>query len=736
MLYRRLFLAFMVSLLAACGGGGGGTPTPVSVPAPVIISQPTSRSVTAGQPVTFSVGVQDGAGVSYQWLRNGSDIAGAAGVSYTLPVAQASDSGSTWSVRVGNAGGTVTSGAATLTVTPAIVQVPLGVSLFAGSLDGPGNADGTGADARFDLPAGIAVDAAGNAYVPEYNNATVRKITPAGVVTTLAGVAQGRALFDGTGAAARFNFPRAITLHSDGFLYVIDAAITYGDPTPIRRVSLAGTVTTFDLGLPSLIKIASGKDGLLYVASGGAVYKFSPGGAPMLVAGSKDSNGYVDAAGPNARFGEIAGLAVDAQSVIYVADTWNKVIRRISPTGEVTTLAGVQGAFGFSDGTGAEARFRFPGNPVLDAAGNIWVSDVFVLRRITPAGLVTTPFGGGRVANYSKGVGALAFDSSGNLLFSAGDGIGNFDAAGNGSNLAGDLVTPNGAQTPVNAGAVRSLAVDPQGVVYAFGTTSKYLPSGEAVPRALLPGESPRDLTRVPTGSTVLLEPGGSFLVATARFPLTGFNVVSPAGGEIARISPSGNRTVLASWPGGGHEPYTPAALAVDSAGTIYFSDFFASALRKLAPDGTVTTLGAAPVSADFFGTRPGGLAMSPAGVLYMTGRSAVWKLDAQGNVVVVAGSPGNPDIVDGPGTLARFLNHPGPAVFDAAGNLYVADKNTIRKVSPDGMVTTIAGQVKARGNTTGALPGSFGVITALAVGADGLLYVTADNALLRIRLQ
>lgn len=728
MLYRRLFLAFMVSLLAACGGGGD-PPTPFVVPAPVITSQPASQAVTAGQPATFSVGVQDATGVSYQWLRNGTDIAGAAGASYTLPLAQLGDSGSTWSVRVGNSGGTVTSNAATLTVTPAIVQVPLGVSLFAGNLSSPaGNTDGVGAGAHFYGASGIAVDAAGNAYVVDSFNATLRKVSPAGVVTTLAGAAQAQGTVDGTGSNARFDRPAGLTLHSDGYLYLVDAG-------RVRRISLDGVVTTVpNIGLTSVGAIASGKDGLLYVGSGYAIYKFTPGGSAVLVAGSVGATGYQDGAGANARFGTPYGMAVDAQSFVYVGDAGNNVVRKISPGGEVTTLAGVVGGFGFADGIGAAARFRSPMNPVLDASGNVWVSDFYVLRRITPAGSVTTPFGGGQTENSKKGFTALAFDPSGNLLFTAGDGVGRIDAAGKVANVAGDLVTPDAAPAPVTG--VRSLSVDAQGVVYAFGTTTKYLPSGQPVARALLPGELPAVFGPVPsTSSAVVIEPGGSFLVAVGSFNLVGLNVVAPAGGSIVRVTPAGVATVLGAWPGTGGVPYTPGSIAVDAVGIVYFTDFSGSALRKLALDGTVTTIGPAPMAYDFVSTNAARLAISPSGTLYMVGGNAIRKLDGQGNLVVVAGSPGNPDIVDGAGSAARFYGVGAPA-FDAAGNLYVADRNTVRKVTPDGVVTTLAGQVKARGNTTGPLPASFGAINSLAVGPDGLLYVGADNALLRIKLQ
>ncbi|MDB5948143.1 MAG: hypothetical protein JWQ33_3169 [Ramlibacter sp.] len=740
MFFRCLLLSFVLSLVTACGGGGGGSDNslPAVVSAPVITSQPASQTAASGQAVTFSVSVQDASGVSYQWLRNGAAIAGEVRASYTLPLAQTGDSGSTWSVVVANAGGTVTSNVATLTVAPAVVQVPLGVSLFAGNLASTaGNTDGAGPAAHFNRPAAITVDASGNAYVVDRENATLRKITPAGVVSTLAGAAQSNAIVDGTGANARFNHPDGMVLHTDGFLYVSDgtAAVLPNQPVAvIRRVSLAGEVTTLQPGLPAGIA-ASGKDGLLYLVAGYAIYKYSPGGTPVLLAGSTGVTGYADGVGANARFGPIAGLAVDAQSVVYVGDPENRVVRKISPGGEVTTLAGVFRGLGFADGDGAAARFNSPQYPALDAAGNIWVGDGYVLRRITPTGTVTTPYGGGHTANSLNFFSSLAIHPVGNVLFTAGDGVGKVDTAGNTSNLAGDYVTATGTPAPVTG--VSSLAVDRDGVVYAFGTTTKYLPSGAPVQRALLPGETPATVGPVPSQhSAVVLERDGSFLVASIVFKSLGsINAYAPDGGTIERISPTGTRTVLGSWSFTSPVPYTPASIAIDAGGTIYFTDLNGKALRKLAPDGTVTTIGLAPVSFTFASVSPAGLAVSPAGTLYMTGGNAIRKLDAQGNLVLVAGSPDSPGAIDGAGNQARFVDPTSPA-FDAAGNLYVADGNTVRKITPEGVVTTIAGQVQARGNTTGALPASFGGITGLAVAPDGLIYVAAERALLRIRVQ
>lgn len=286
-----------------------------------------------------------------------------------------------------------------------------------------------------------------------------------------------------------------------------------------------------------------------------------------------------------------------------------------------------------------------------------------------------------------------------------------------------------------SAGLVSSLAVDAQGVVTAFGTPKKYLPSGEVVARAVLPGEGPFSEGVHSTHSWVLPERDGGFVVANALL-IDNFNFVTPAGGTIARVSASGTRTVLASWTASSAIPHTLEAVAVDAAGTVYFVDYVGHALSKLTSDGAVVKIADLPLSV----STPS-LAVSPAGELYVMGGNAVRKLDAQGNLVVVAGSPGNVGIVDGTASVARFAG-PGASAFDAAGNLFVADQITVRKVTPAGVVTTVAGQPTVFTTTTGPLPASFGFIKALAVGPDGLLYVTVYNSatvdymLLRIRLQ
>jgi hypothetical protein len=296
-----------------------------------------------------------------------------------------------------------------------------------------GSSDGVGTSARFNHPEGLTVDGAGNVYVGDTQNNMIRKITPAGVVSTLAGSTTGSSA-DGTGAAAGFYNPRGVVINSVGDLYVADWDNT------IRKITPTGVVSTF-AGVPALSGSADGMGtsalfklpwslGIdaadnIYVSDcyNYKIRKITSAGNVTTLAGSGTA-GSTDGTGTSASFNYGFGLTVDATGTIYVADRSNNMIRKVSSAGVVSTLAGSLTA-GNLDGIGTAARFEVPTGVAVDANGNLYVVDAgskSLIRKITPAGVVTTLAGG--IVGYADGIGTaaqfyyptdIAIDASGNL---------------------------------------------------------------------------------------------------------------------------------------------------------------------------------------------------------------------------------------------------------------------------------------------------------------------------------
>ena len=258
------------------------------------------------------------------------------------------------------------------------------VTTLAGKAGSHGSADGVGAAARFDQPTGISVDAADNLFVADSGNETIRKITPAGMVSTLAGRAGVQGSADGAGAAARFNLPVGIACDAAGNLYVAD-----NSNNSIRKITPAGLVTTLagKGGLNEPIGVAVDAVGNLYVSDQGddTIRKITPAGQVTTSAGNASVQGSADGVGAAASFNDLGGIARDAAGNLYVADQRSDTIRKITPAGQVTTIAGTAGVQGSADGVGAAARFNTPAAVTCDALGNLYVVDSGnnTIRKIT-----------------------------------------------------------------------------------------------------------------------------------------------------------------------------------------------------------------------------------------------------------------------------------------------------------------------------------------------------------------
>jgi sugar lactone lactonase YvrE len=289
------------------------------------------------------------------------------------------------------------------------------VATLAGS-GAAGFADGAGAAAAFDNPRGVAVATSGDAFVADYNNARIRRVTPGGVVSTLAGSGTG-GFADGTGTAALFQSPSAVAFSASGSVVVV--ADQSGQR--IRLVTLGGVVTTLAGSSTGGFADGTGTNARFWGPHGVAVdgsgnvfvgdtfthrvRRVTPGGVVTALAGS--SSGYADGAGTNAMFNQPRGVAVDAGGNVFVADPWSNRLRKVTPGGVVSTFAG--GAAGAVDGVGTAAALRYPLGVTVDALGNIVVADAGnnALRSVTPGGVVTTLAGSGG-AGFADGFGADA----------------------------------------------------------------------------------------------------------------------------------------------------------------------------------------------------------------------------------------------------------------------------------------------------------------------------------------
>lgn len=267
------------------------------------------------------------------------------------------------------------------------------VSTFAGS--SMGYADGQANGAQFNTPASVAIASDGTLYVADRTNHKIRKISPQGIVTTLAGSTSGFA--DGNGTNAKFNSPLGLTIGTDGNLYVAD----FGNDK-IRKISPQGVVTTlagsthgFADGNGSSARfsypfsICSSPDGTLYVADFGnhSIRKITLNGDVTTFAGNGIS-GDVNAVGAAAKFQGPSGVTYGTDGNVYVADNQNHKIKKIQPDGKVTTLAG-SGILGSQNGVGGAAQFNFPHSIVMSPDGNLYVSDLYN-HRIRKINLATT----------------------------------------------------------------------------------------------------------------------------------------------------------------------------------------------------------------------------------------------------------------------------------------------------------------------------------------------------------
>ncbi len=556
-------------------------------------------------------------------------------------------------------------------------------------------------DPGFGWPSGIAVDGAGNMYVADRWYYTVRKITAAGVVTTLAGTAGVWGTADGTGAAAQFSCPDSIAVDAAGNVYVGEAVNVFGCGyarwPAVRKITPDGVVST--IGRWTTDGLAVDGYGNVFVAdaSGPGIYKMTPDGVISLFAGTPGVWGYVDGAGTEAQFSWPYDVAIDGQGNLYVADTSNRAIRKVTPDAVVTTLAWI------------------PDSPIhvaVDGSGNVYAAgwDTSGIWEVTPDGVVPLVGQWGPEQWGPALAGGLTADASGNLYAT--------------DTLRSTIlkILPDMANT---SGVGWSL---PDGVITLFAGG--------------VPGSNDGTIRHfgVPMGAAV--DGAGNVYVADSI-------------DVIHKITPEGVLTTLAGMAGvrgsvdgtGSSARFnSPQGVALDGSGNLYVADTFNNTIRKISPDGVVTTLagtGGVAGSADGTGAAarfysPIGIAVDGSGNVYVadSGNDTIREITPDGVVTTLAGTVGLCGSADGTSTAAQFCWPEGVAVSGQSGMLYIADSSncTIRQITPEGRVMTLAGTAGVCGNADGAgAAAQFNDPIGVALDASGSIYV-ADSGNSTIR--
>jgi sugar lactone lactonase YvrE len=569
--------------------------------------------------------------------------------------------------------------AAVLLSTAAFAE-SLSVTTFAGSDAGPGYRDGVGTAARFNWPSGLTVDRNGNVLVADENSHTIRHITPAGVVTTLAGVGGESGTTNGKTGVARFAVPRAVAIDRSGNVYVAEQRL--------RKISPSGVVTTLHNSIPTSLGIAVDTSGNVFLADlfGDTIRKVTPGGvmstfvttadAPRALTIDGSNNLYFTSSGgiykctPRGVQTQVAGIggdgsAVDATGNVYVSSGLQ--ILKATPTGTVSTIAGTFSQ-GHQDGPGGTATFLFPTGVGLSPDGSLlYVADQGndAIRTITLPGAVVSTFAG-------KANGRGYADATG------------LDAQF--SNPTDSVLAPDGNLYVTDTFNSRIRKITPAGVVTTFAGGT----------RGNMDGTGTSAQLSDPTGIAVG-DDGGNWV----------FYVTDLENDNVRKITQAGVVTTVATGISGAY------GVAVAADGDVYVSEFYGNTIKKIdMPSATVTVLAGSPGTPDFkdgtgtaaYFKNPAGIALDGSGNLFVADYSnnRIRQIVVATAVVTTYAGSGQTGFANGTGVAATF--YAPNDVHRVGSDLYVSDggNQIIRLIEPGAVVTTVAGKARRQVNRDG----------------------------------
>jgi gliding motility-associated-like protein len=659
-------------------------------------------------------------------------------------------------------------------------------TIFAGT-GSQGSVNGAAASSTFYNPNSLIFDRDDNLYVTDKGNHKIRKITSGGKVSDFAGSGQWGG-DDGGNLTASFSYLAGVAMDPAGYLFIADQEnnrIRISAPSGGITTMYANPNYQSPLASKSL----SGPYGVVYDRKSNSVYvtdtynhairKITRTGTLSVLAG-KGASGFANGTGEKATFNTPMGMVMDAYGNMYVADKGNNMIRKITTAGVVSTFAGLTRA-GSADGAANVATFNQPTGLAIDVLGNIYVADTGngFIRKISAQGIVSTLTRGlGNPQDYvTFNPQGLAVNVSG-VLYVANAGGNQIDAIST-TGFSIDKPLPVGLILDAKTGIISGSPLSTSPAKNYTITAYNYGGSSSAVVSIGVDAGTPPDISySSPKTYTVqkAIEPlkpvnAGGTINTTQAYSQTssltnGWYFYSPNGitkdkegniyvidanySTIKKVQPDG---VITQYSGSNYSYsgftngniavatfYNPIGLAFDKAGNMFVTDAGNNLIRKVSTTGNVTTLAGSSISGLVNGTgasarfnKPAGITTDASGNLFITeiNNHTIRKITPAGVVTTIAGN-GTAGMVNGSGAAAKF-NMPAGIAVDSKGNLYVADRGNylIRKITPTGVVSTLAGSGKP-GFADGA--GTAAVFTDpkdLTIDSKDNLYVT-DNALVR----
>lgn len=754
---RAAAVALVCLAVAACGGGADAPPPPETGPAavaPVITQQPTDLSVTSGQPASFTVAATGTAPLAYQWQRNGADVAGATAATYSIAATVAGDTGAVFRAVVSNLAGSATSNNATLTVSTAapvltITPQPVNSTVVAGN------------------PASFTVGGTCSSGTLQIQWQRLNGSAFADIAGATAATYSLTASSSDSGAQFRAN----LSCSGQSTTGSQTATLTVGAPASITlsALTLNGLSDPAGVNASSIVRLGNGD---FVFTSVNRLKRLSADLSSITVYSgvvASSAGTPIDGAATVATYGNNLRITLAANDVIYVADSDNEIIRRVAADGSVTTIAGTAQQSGTADGTGAAARFSTLGWLTVGPDGNVYVTDSFVIRSVTPAGVVTTYAGSGAFGTSDGPAASATFGgftgitaavngdlyvgsqntvrrvlrnagAAGNVETLAGDGTSNPGVDGTGT--AASLPTPHGLLLSgstlyvLDASRVRMLDVNTRVVTTFSGSTT-----GDG---SVVDGPASTAQYRGYPGNLVAIPSGGFLLADSGPIRQIGANgAVTTIAADYVSTGTEGTAVLKnASFEFATNDAQT---LTADGHGNVFVFTQIGREVRRIDSSGNVSIAAGLAIgtagnidgigTAAQFASYGSALAVAPDGTLFASDQYGIRRIGTDNAVTMYAGSATESGLVDGDRTTGRFGVAPYGLAVGPNGDVFVTDGSfRIRRVDATGTITTYAGSTSPSSVIDGPLATArFRSPSRMAFAPDGTLYVVDGTNLRKI---